>query len=196
MSAPFSKEEQRRIRAGLAAAALRHAQAEGMKHTTVERLAREAGISKGAFYRFYDSKELLFLDMLEQWYQGVEEVARAAYGQNIGLPVSRRSALMLRDVVQWMTASPLSRFMRDDVPLLLRRLPQKTLEQHYTGEDEFILRLLRWAQIPLRVSEGVAVAIIRMLVMSIIYSDDIGPQYRAALSALIDSACSQLIAVE
>lgn len=37
----------------------------GMRQTTVDQLVEAAGISKGAFYKFYSSKEMLFLDLLE-----------------------------------------------------------------------------------------------------------------------------------
>ena len=36
----------------------------GMRKTTVEQLANAVGISKGSFYKFFDSKELLFFAML------------------------------------------------------------------------------------------------------------------------------------
>lgn len=66
MATAFSPQERERIRDSLLDAALKSAATQGMRHATVDGLAREAGISKGAFYRFYPSKEHLFLSMLER----------------------------------------------------------------------------------------------------------------------------------
>ena len=43
----------------------------GLKHTSVEALALAAGISKGAFYSFFDSKEALYLAVLLAQAEGV-----------------------------------------------------------------------------------------------------------------------------
>lgn len=38
----------------------------GLRKTNVEDLTQAAGISKGAFYIFYDSKEALFMEVIEE----------------------------------------------------------------------------------------------------------------------------------
>ncbi len=38
----------------------------GLAKTNVEEIAKAAGISKGAFYLFYESKEALFMDVIEE----------------------------------------------------------------------------------------------------------------------------------
>lgn len=37
----------------------------GMKKTSVEQLTKAVGIAKGSFYKFYESKEMLFFAVLE-----------------------------------------------------------------------------------------------------------------------------------
>ena len=49
MATAFSPWERERIRDSLLDAALKSAATQGMRHATVDGLAREAGISKGAF---------------------------------------------------------------------------------------------------------------------------------------------------
>ena len=48
MATAFSPQERERIRDSLLDAALKSAATQGMRHATVDGLAREAGISKGA----------------------------------------------------------------------------------------------------------------------------------------------------
>ena len=84
MAVSFTDKERAGIVASLRRAAGRCAASVGMKKTTVDELAVEAGISKGAFYKFYESKEHLFLDMLEQWYQSIyDSVAQVLRGKRL-----------------------------------------------------------------------------------------------------------------
>ena len=56
----FSEEKNEIIRQELLAEARRCAVTLGMRKTSVEQLTEAAGVSKGSFYKFFDSKELLF----------------------------------------------------------------------------------------------------------------------------------------
>ena len=46
----------------------------GVKRTTVDELVHRAGIPKGTFYLFYPSKESLFLDLIDNFSNEVEEL--------------------------------------------------------------------------------------------------------------------------
>ncbi len=62
----FTEYEKELIRKRLLEQGQRLFSAYGLKKTNVEEIAKAAGISKGAFYNFYDSKEALFMDVVEQ----------------------------------------------------------------------------------------------------------------------------------
>lgn len=64
MPRAFTDAESDRIRARLKQAAAAAFARRGVRGTTVADLARAAGISKGAFYGFYDSKESLLLEIV------------------------------------------------------------------------------------------------------------------------------------
>src|SRR5437762_14151525 len=69
----FSEREREIIREKLLAKGKEYFGAHGVKKTNVEDLARAAGISKGAFYAFYDSKEELYFDILGRARGGIQE---------------------------------------------------------------------------------------------------------------------------
>ena len=56
----FSDFETEQIRKALLEETRRCAVTLGMRKTSVEQLTQAVGISKGSFYRFYESKERLF----------------------------------------------------------------------------------------------------------------------------------------
>lgn len=64
MARSFSKREKEKIRENLLEACKQHWRQYGYKKTSVDELCRQAGISKGAFYLFFDSKEALFCQVL------------------------------------------------------------------------------------------------------------------------------------
>ena len=64
----------------------------GMKKTSVDQLTRAVGIAKGSFYKFYESKEMLFFAVLEGIHSELYEVADRALSENVGLSQSERAA--------------------------------------------------------------------------------------------------------
>ena len=61
----FTDEQNEQIRNDLIRAARRCGITIGMRKTSVEQLTEAVGISKGSFYKFFESKELLFFAVLE-----------------------------------------------------------------------------------------------------------------------------------
>ena len=115
MATAFSPQERERIRDSLLDAALKSAATQGMRHATVDGLAREAGISKGAFYRFYPSKEHLFLSMLErtheEMYGSAEKVL--AY-ERTDLPLRERTMRAILEVFRVAETYNLIPFIREE----------------------------------------------------------------------------------
>ena len=60
MATAFSPQERERIRDSLLDAALKSAATQGMRHATVDGLAREAGISKGRSTAFIQARSTCF----------------------------------------------------------------------------------------------------------------------------------------
>lgn len=46
---------------------------EGFNETTMDSIAEEAGVSKGTLYYYFDSKEELFLELLLNWIEKIED---------------------------------------------------------------------------------------------------------------------------
>jgi AcrR family transcriptional regulator len=77
----FTRDESDYIRDRLKQAGQEAFARRGLRGTTVDELARAAAISKGAFYRFYDSKESLLLALLDDYetamHAEIEQAVRA-----------------------------------------------------------------------------------------------------------------------
>ena len=196
MATAFSERERTAIDGLLQKAALHCAATLGMRRTTVDQLTREAGISKGAFYSFYDSKEHLFLRMLETLHNDMYGNAERALEERKDLPIRRRTALAIREVCRVMEENDLMTFMRDELPTLLRRLPPEDIAQHYQSDESRIRRLVEKANVPLTESMDVTCTVIRLLLMNLVNRNEAGPSFDQALDVLVEAVCDRLIVKE
>ena len=71
----FSEKEKGYIKSRLKDAARECLGRFGVRKTTIDQLVEMAGISKGAFYKFYPSKEVLFFSVLEDYQNSIIEEA-------------------------------------------------------------------------------------------------------------------------
>ena len=63
MPQAFTQEQMERIRSRLFESACRRAVSQDARRISLEQLTSDAGISKSTFYKFFDSKEQLFLQV-------------------------------------------------------------------------------------------------------------------------------------
>ncbi|MFL0287824.1 TetR/AcrR family transcriptional regulator [Mycobacterium sp. SMC-21] len=64
MAVAFTSDEKARIACTLVDTAEQLFAAQGLKKTSLDELVRRAGIAKGSFYAFFDSKESLYLEVM------------------------------------------------------------------------------------------------------------------------------------
>lgn len=171
----FTPAETDAIRVRLHAAARDLFGRRGFKGTTVEDLARAAGISKGAFYRFYDGKEALLAAVLAEYEAGVhaqvEDAVRAdpANGLDllVDLSLDAHAANPLLDVV-----------MSPDGLLALASRPAEELQEMQDRDRVLVARvadLLREGGVEGLPPEPVLLGLLRSLVFVGLHGDQIGP---------------------
>ena len=88
----FTDYETEQLRKALLKETRRCAVTLGMKKTSVDQLTKAVGIAKGSFYKFYESKEMLFFAVLEGIHSELYNVADRALSENGGVPPSERTA--------------------------------------------------------------------------------------------------------
>ena len=75
-------EKRRRIRVAAYRCFLRR----GFHETTIDAICERAGISKGAFYWYFPSKQAVFLDLLNNWADAVHDELTAELGAALARP--------------------------------------------------------------------------------------------------------------
>ena len=177
MPKAFTEHEKELIRKRLLEQGYKQFSAYGLRKTNIEELAEAVGISKGAFYLFYASKEALFMDVVEQ----VEQRFRQELFAMVDLPgPSPRARLfaLLQHAFHRVKTIPLLQFLTgSDYDLLFRRVPPETLQEHLANDRVFFDELIAHCQdadIYIKAKPDDIITLLYPLALSILHEDDYG----------------------
>jgi AcrR family transcriptional regulator len=175
MPKAFTAQEKELIRRRLLEQGYKQFSAYGLRKANIEELAEAAGISKGAFYLFYASKEALFMDVVEQ----VEHRFRQELFAVVDLPgPSPRARLfaVFQQAFRLVKTIPLLQFLTSrDFDLLVRRVPPETFQEHLASDRVFVNELItrcRNAGIPIRAQPEVIISLMYPLVLTVLHEDE------------------------
>ena len=177
MPKAFSEHEKELIGKRILEQGYRLFSAYGLKKTNIEEIARASGISKGAFYNFYESKEELFMDVTEQ----AEIHFRQEVLAVIDLPGSsaraRLFAVLKKAFALLKTIPILQLISGSDYDLLFRRIPPEKLQEHLANDRIFFEELITRCQkagIPIRAQPEQIIGLLYPLVLAVLHADDLG----------------------
>jgi AcrR family transcriptional regulator len=186
----FTEQEKEVIRAQMREKGKKLFEKQGIKKTSVDELAQAAGISKGAFYLFYESKEELFLEILE----GLETDFRTRifdFSINAKSNARQHLAKLFRDaLLTWDEYPLLKNFGRTDYEYLVRKLPLQRVQAHVHRDDEFVedfIRRIKREGITVKASPPVISNLMKSLFFISLHRDDLGNEaYIETMEILAD----------
>jgi len=115
---------------------------QGLKKTSIGELTDAAGISKGAFYNFYESKEALFMDVVELAEKRFRQDVLAAIDLPGPSPRARLCAVLKRAFTTFKAIPVLQFLASSDYDLLRRRISPAKLQEHLASDRLFIEELV------------------------------------------------------
>ncbi len=189
MSRAFTERERELIGKRLLEQGYRLFSAYGLKKTNVEEIAKAAGISKGAFYSFYESKEALFMEVIEQAETRVRQEVLASIDLPGPSPRARLLAVLKKAFDLFQTMPILKFFTGSDFDLLLRTVPANTLQQHMAGDLGFMEELIdrcRKAGIPIQAKPQQITTLLYPLVVTTLHEDDFGRSFGGGTDLLLE----------
>lgn len=190
MPKAFSEHEKEMIRSQLREKGKTLFEKQGLRKTSVDELTEAAGISKGAFYLFYESKEELFLEILEE----LEADLRARIFDFSMHPQEDSRLLLARllidSLVTWDRYPLLKNFSRADYEYLTRKLPPERIQAHVDRDkvfvDDFVQRIKREG-IHVRASPGLMSSLMKSLFFISLHRDELSePEYFETMQVLTD----------
>lgn len=196
MPKSYSEQEREYIRKRLKEEAAKCLARYGIRRTTVDEIVKRVNIPKGTFYLFYQSKELLLFEVIQEQH---EVVNRELYQAISDIVDTGFSAEKLTDVIFKffkMTEEMLILKLLDvnEVELLVRKLPREIVEEHFQDDTDTIEKLFALLPVKKEVDVKVISAAFHAIYYATLHKAEIGEeQYDEALRALIYGIVIQVI---
>ena len=188
----FTEEQNETIRRDLIREARCCGVTVGMRKTSVEQLTEAVGISKGSFYKFFDSKELLFFAVLEDIHTECFAAAQKSLQENAAIDPASRTAAAILAACRWLSETKAFVFIENDAEFLLHRLPEEVKTAHYHDDETHIRQLLEKYDLVPKRGIALAAATVRGLILTVSHKEQIGELYPQVLEALVYGACREL----
>jgi AcrR family transcriptional regulator len=166
----------------------------GIRKTTVDELVKRANIPKGTFYLFYDSKELLFYDVLCSVHDELHaDLRRRLEALDEPAAADQVTELVL-GLYKKVEASFLYKFITGgDLELLMRRLPPEVARAHAEKDDFSMEQLIAMAPGIKGDSIKKYSAAMRAIFLSVLHKHEIGEEvFEDALRLMIRGVVMQM----
>lgn len=190
----FTEKEKELIRAKLKQVAEECLERYGVKKTTVDQLVEMTGISKGAFYRFYPSKEALFFSVLEDYQNEVLHDLTDSIGGRDSVTADDFTELIYK-LYQDVNRSFVMNIIRnEEFHYLLRKLPEELIYRHHSFDDLLAQKLFASLKLKDTIEIEVVATALRAVFMCMLHVREIGEKdFDRALKLLIRGLAQQIM---
>ena len=193
MATAFTDEEKGIIRKKLHKVAKECLQKYGIRKTTIDQMAEMAGISKGSFYNFYSSKEMLFFTVLEEYQIDFMNRLTEQLGIESKIDTNRLVQLLYDFYQDFRYSFMYTVFKNHEMELLIRKLPKEVITNHRLMDDRMAEKVVSRINIKETISVEIVSALFRTIAMSILHIEEIGEkQFDTILKLLIQGIVEQI----
>ena len=193
MATAFTTEEKEAIRKKLHEVARECLQRYGVKKTTVDQMAAMVDISKGSFYNFYSSKEMLFFAVLEEYQIDVMNRLTEQLGMETKIDTNRLVQLLYDFYQDFRYSFMYTIFKNHEMELLIRKLPKEAITNHNLIDDRMVKKIVSRINIRENVSVEIVSALFRTIAMTILHIEEIGEkQFDTILKLVIQGVVEQI----
>ena len=193
MVAAFTDEEKEVIKRKLHTVAKECLQRYGVKKTTVDQMAALADISKGSFYNFYPSKEMLFFAVLEEYQIDVMNHLTEQLGMETKIATNRLVQLLYDFYQDFRYSFMYTIFKNHEMELLIRKLPKEVITNHHLIDDRMVKKIVSRINIRENISVEIVSALFRTIAMTILHIEEIGEkQFDTTLKLVIQGIVEQI----
>ncbi len=193
MATAFTTEEKEVIRKKLHKVAKECLQRYGVKKTTVDQMAVMVDISKGSFYNFYSSKEMLFFAVLEEYQIDVMDRLTEQLDMEAKIDTNRLVQLLYDFYQDFRYSFMYTIFKNHEMELLVRKLPKEAITNHHLIDDRMVKKIVSRINIRENVSVEIVSALFRTIAMTILHIEEIGEeQFDTTLKLVIQGVVEQI----
>lgn len=198
MPKKFTESEKEYIKSRLKEEAMKCLTAYGVKKTTVDELVKRVNIPKGTFYLFYDSKELLLFDVINDLHEEIEDkLVHELTGLKQELTPELLTDFLFSLYKEVQKSGLLSIIMGEDLELLMRKLPEEIVKEHL-AHDNFNMEQF-FTLLPFKEGKNIEAfsGALRGVFMTLLYKREIGEEtFDEALRIMLRGIVIQMMEEE
>lgn len=161
----------------------------GYKKSSVSEMSKMAGISTGAFYTFYSSKEMLFVDTAQsvstRFFLMMEEDIPENPTKHDFANALKRIAVELIEM-DWFLS------INEEIEMLLRKLPPDYIEQIEIKDVSDVSSLIKKYKLTSTIPDEKIVIVLRTVWMTICNKKLIGDNFMMAFEYILDSTIENI----
>lgn len=196
MAKAFTQEQKEKIKEKLLSEGRQLFEKYGLTKTTVDEIVERVGISKGAFYLFYPSKESLFFEIIEKIEREFKSKLYEELENTIENPYEILK-LMLYKGLEFIESTPLLKHISaKEMKYLYRTIPEDTIKNHMNIDiNQFIdfiskqMELGHFEQQDLNSLKGY----FKLFELLIVNKDEFSElEYKKTIEILVDSLLNYL----
>lgn len=136
MPKKFNDAEKEYIKKRLKEEAMKCLTTYGVKKTTVDELVKRVNIPKGTFYLFYESKELLLFDAINDLHNEIQKNLLENLSQfQDGVTVEGLTEFLFRLYKEVNLTGLMPILLNGELDYLIRRLPENIVQEHLLYDD-------------------------------------------------------------
>lgn len=192
MALAFTENEKIIINSKLKDAAQQSLKTYGVRKTTVEQLTKIVGISKGAFYIFYPSKEILFFQVLEDFQKSIGEELIKILSENHQSKKQGFIEAIFNMFIKVKESFLITLIRNQDLEYLMRKLPQEVISNHHSFDNALAENIFKVLKIEVSEKVEVASAALRAIFLTLLHEKEIGANYEMALKVLINGVADEI----
>lgn len=145
MARGFTDREREIIRNDLVATGRELFGTFGLKKTSIEDLTKAVGIAQGSFYTFFNSKEELYLEVMDREGEAIKQ--KLLKEENIKDLTRERFKSFFKKVFEIVNSNPIIRqmFFEEEVDTLIRKIPPEKMKDNHKKLMRDLLPIIkRW----------------------------------------------------
>lgn len=173
----------------------------GFQKTSILEITKTVGIAQGTFYKFFDSKEELYFNILE-----IEEKKFKEQFAQLDITETKQPKEVVKDILkemmQTIANNPLIRelYFGDTMEKLARKLSPELLEEHFQNDSDsllFLVKKLEEAGFVIEQEPAIIAGLFRSLFLLTLHEREIGSDvYDETIELLIELIIDGLLKKE
>ena len=194
MAKNFTEEDIQLLKEKLRESCAHGWKTKGYKLTNIAFLTKEVGISTGSFYRLYETKEELFLEVLLMIQDQLKEQWNSIMRTNPSIEGFKTAMKWLFE--EYVEHPKLYDFNNPDYLLFLNKLPQEKIESFRENDENFLNNVLEHSNLKVKIPKEKAYGIFSTLLFTATMEKDFGYNKKEIFSFLLDSSIYQIFEID